>query len=39
MVTAQEIDVKLRKYLQDEFNIYGHNDTGKGKEYGTFKIL
>ena len=35
MVTAQEIDVKLRKYLQDEFNIYGHNDTGKGKEYGT----
>ncbi len=35
MVTAQEIDVKLRKYLQDEYNIYGHNKTNKGKQYGT----
>ncbi|HHO6516982.1 TPA: staphylococcal enterotoxin type 32 [Staphylococcus aureus] len=35
MVTVQEIDVKLRKYLQDEYNIYGHNKTNKGKQYGT----
>lgn len=34
LVTAQEIDVKLRRYLQEEYNIYGHNNTGKGKEYG-----
>lgn len=34
IVTAQEIDVKLRRYLQEEYNIYGHNNTGKGKEYG-----
>ncbi|PTH26405.1 exotoxin [Staphylococcus agnetis] len=33
-VTAQEVDIKLRKYLQDEYNIYGHNNTGKGQEYG-----
>ncbi|WP_353846704.1 exotoxin beta-grasp domain-containing protein [Staphylococcus agnetis] len=35
MVTAQEIDVKLRKYLQDEYNIYGQNKTGKGTQYST----
>ncbi|HCV0605965.1 exotoxin beta-grasp domain-containing protein [Staphylococcus aureus] len=34
IVTAQEIDVKLRRYLQEEYNIYGHNNNGKGKEYG-----
>ncbi|HDA7819995.1 exotoxin beta-grasp domain-containing protein [Staphylococcus aureus] len=34
LVTAQEIDVKLRRYLQEEYNIYGHNNNGKGKEYG-----
>ncbi|WP_113524911.1 exotoxin beta-grasp domain-containing protein [Staphylococcus aureus] len=33
-VTAQEIDVKLRRYLQEEYNIYGHNKTNKGREYG-----
>lgn len=26
-VTAQEIDIKLRKYLQNEYNIYGFNKT------------
>lgn len=34
IVTAQEIDTKLRRYLQEEYNIYGHNNNGKGKEYG-----
>lgn len=33
-VTAQEIDIKLRKYLQDEYNIYGHNKTNRGNQYG-----
>lgn len=33
-VTAQEIDIKLRKYLQNEYNIYGFNKTKKGQEYG-----
>ncbi|HAR4955106.1 TPA: staphylococcal enterotoxin type K [Staphylococcus aureus] len=33
-VAAREIDVKLRKYLQEEYNIYGHNGTKKGEEYG-----
>lgn len=28
-VTAQEIDIKLRKYLQNEYNIYGFNKTKK----------
>ncbi|MGJ5700403.1 exotoxin beta-grasp domain-containing protein [Staphylococcus chromogenes] len=31
-VTAQEVDIKLRKYLQDEYNIYGH----KSKFYSGF---
>ncbi|MDN8799009.1 exotoxin beta-grasp domain-containing protein, partial [Staphylococcus aureus] len=26
-VTAQEIDVILRRYLLEEYNIYGHNKT------------
>ncbi len=35
IVTAQEIDTKLRRYLQEEYNIYGFNDTNKGRNYGT----
>lgn len=34
LVTAQEIDTKLRRYLQEEYNIYGFNDTNKGRNYG-----
>ncbi|HDC5775850.1 TPA: staphylococcal enterotoxin type M [Staphylococcus aureus] len=34
LVTAQEIDTKLRRYLQEEYNIYCFNDTNKGRNYG-----
>lgn len=35
IVTAQEINTKLRGYLQEEYNICGFNDTNKGRNYDT----